>query len=102
MKSRERLLTTRRGEIPNRVQVSPFVEDKYLAYYYPHQTKIDRVIDAVELAEELDFDLTRSTILLRNRISGSAAIRTGRFTRKSKNSDRQVGESQKTLHRLEN
>ena len=32
MNSRERLLTTLRGEIPDRVPVSPFVQDEYLAY----------------------------------------------------------------------
>ncbi len=55
--SRERILTTLRGEIADRVPVAPFVQDEYLAFYYPHKTKVDRVIDATELANELDFDL---------------------------------------------
>ena len=57
MRSRERLLTTLRGQIADRVPVAPFVQEEYLAFYYPHKTKLDRVIDAVELANELDFDL---------------------------------------------
>ncbi len=57
MTSRERLLTTLRGEIADRVPVAPFVQEEYLSFYYPKKIKLDRVIDAVELAEELDFDL---------------------------------------------
>ncbi|MDD4873194.1 MAG: uroporphyrinogen decarboxylase family protein [Kiritimatiellae bacterium] len=57
MTSRERLLATLRGEIPDRVPVSPFVQEEYLSWYYPQKSKLDRVIDAVELANELDFDL---------------------------------------------
>jgi len=57
MTSRERLLTTLRGEIADRVPVAPFVQEEYLAYYYPQKTAVDRVIDATELANELDFDL---------------------------------------------
>ncbi|MCU0785282.1 MAG: hypothetical protein MUF81_14765, partial [Verrucomicrobia bacterium] len=57
MTPRDRILMTLRGEIADRVPVSPFVQDEYLACYYPHKTKVDRVIDATELANELDFDL---------------------------------------------
>ncbi len=57
MTPRERLLRTLRGELPDRVPVSPFVQEEYLAYYYPHKTSVDRVVDAAELAEDLDFDL---------------------------------------------
>jgi uroporphyrinogen-III decarboxylase len=57
MTSRERLLITLRGDIVDRVPVAPFVQDEYLAFYYPHKAKVDRVIDATELANELDFDL---------------------------------------------
>ena len=57
MTPRERLLTVLSGCLPDRVPVSPFVQDEYLAYYYPHKQHVDRVVDAVELAEELDFDL---------------------------------------------
>ena len=57
MTPRERLLTTLRGQIADRVPVAPFVQDEYLAFYYPHKKTVDRVIDAMELANELDFDL---------------------------------------------
>lgn len=57
MTSRERLLITLRGALADRVPVAPFVQEEYLSFYYPHKTKLDRVIDAVELANELDFDL---------------------------------------------
>lgn len=57
MTSRQRLLATLRGEVADRVPISPFVQDEYLSFYYPHKTHVDRVIDAHELAEELDFDL---------------------------------------------
>ena len=57
MTSRERLLTTLRGGIADRVPVAPFVQEEYLAYYYPQKAQVDRVVDAVELAHELDFDL---------------------------------------------
>jgi len=57
MTSRERLLITLRGGIADRVPVAPFVQEEYLSYYYPLKTSVDRVIDATELAEELDFDL---------------------------------------------
>lgn len=57
MTPRERLLTVLSGCVPDRVPVAPFVQDEYLAYYYPHKSHVDRVVDAVELAEELDFDL---------------------------------------------
>ncbi len=57
MTSRERLLVTLRGGIADRVPVAPFVQEEYLAFYYPRKSKVDRVVDAAELAEELDFDL---------------------------------------------
>ncbi|MCP4378177.1 MAG: hypothetical protein GY794_18635 [bacterium] len=57
MTPRERLLTTLRGDKADRAPVSPFVQDEYLAYYYPDKTVVDRVIDAKNLADELDFDL---------------------------------------------
>src|SRR5271169_4258623 len=57
MTSRERLLITLRGQQADRVPVAPFVEEEYLSFYYPHKAKVDRLIDAVELAHELDFDL---------------------------------------------
>ena len=57
MNSRERLLTVLRGEMPDRVPVAPFVQEEYLSFYYPGRAAVDRVIDATELANELDFDL---------------------------------------------
>jgi len=57
MTPRERLLTTLRGELADRVPVAPFVQEEYLSFYYPYKTTVDRVIDATELANELDFDL---------------------------------------------
>ncbi|MCU0786547.1 MAG: hypothetical protein MUF81_21380 [Verrucomicrobia bacterium] len=57
MTSRERLLITLRGGLADRAPVAPFVQEEYLAFYYPHKTSVDRVIDATELAHELDFDL---------------------------------------------
>jgi uroporphyrinogen-III decarboxylase len=57
MTSRERLLITLRGGIADRVPVAPFVQEEFLAFHYPHKTSVDRVIDATELAHELDFDL---------------------------------------------
>ena len=57
MTSRERLLTTLKGQIADRVPVAPFVQDEYLAFYYPQKAAVDRVIAAVAMANELDFDL---------------------------------------------
>lgn len=57
MNSRERLMLVLSGQLPDRVPVSPFVQDEYLSYYYPEKTKVDRVFDAIELSKELDFDL---------------------------------------------
>lgn len=55
--SRERLLLVLSGQVPDRVPVSPFVQDEYLSFYYPQKIKVDRVYDALEFAKELDFDL---------------------------------------------
>ena len=57
MTSRERLLTTLRGDLADRVPVAPFVQEEYLSFYYPDRKSVDRVVDATELANELDFDL---------------------------------------------
>ncbi len=57
MTPRERLLCTLRGDIPDRVPVSPFVQEEYLSFHYPERATVDRVVDATELANELDFDL---------------------------------------------
>lgn len=56
MTSRERLLCTMNGEIPDMVPVSPFIQEEYLSYYY-NMTNTDRLYDAVALRKELDFDL---------------------------------------------
>lgn len=55
--SRERLLNVLSGKIPDRVPVSPFVQDEYLSYFYPKKSKVDRVFDALEFSRELNFDL---------------------------------------------
>ena len=57
MSSRERLMLVLSGQLPDRVPVSPFVQDEYLSYYYPEKTKVNRVFDAIDLSKELDFDL---------------------------------------------
>lgn len=56
MTSRERLLCVLRGETPDRIPVSPFVQEEYLSYYF-NKKDTSRLYDAVELAKELDFDL---------------------------------------------
>jgi uroporphyrinogen-III decarboxylase len=56
MTSRERLLCVLNGEIPDEVPVSPFVQEEYLSWYF-NKKDTDRLIDAVKLAEELEFDL---------------------------------------------
>ncbi len=39
--ARERLLLVLSGQIPDRVPVSPFVQDEYLSYFYPKKTEIE-------------------------------------------------------------
>lgn len=56
MTSRERLLCTLRGETPDRIPISPFVQEEYLSYYFDKKDT-SRLYDAVALAEELDFDV---------------------------------------------
>ncbi|OUP83263.1 hypothetical protein B5F07_11330 [Lachnoclostridium sp. An169] len=56
MTPRERLLCVLRGEIPDRVPVSPFVQEEYLSWYFDRKNT-SRLYDAVQLAKELDFDL---------------------------------------------
>jgi hypothetical protein len=51
------LLLTLAGKVADRVPVSPFVQEQYLSWYYPGRAAVDRVVDATELAQELDFDL---------------------------------------------
>lgn len=63
MTSRERLLCVLRGEIPDRVPISPFVQEEYLSYYY-RKKDTDRLTDAIALADELDFDLITKQYLV--------------------------------------
>jgi len=57
MTSRERILTVLRGDLPDRVPVVPFIQEEYLAWYYPKLQKLDRVETVIELAKELPFDI---------------------------------------------
>lgn len=57
MTPRERLIETMRGNATDRVPVAPFIQEEYLRWHYPDRASVDRVVDAVELARELDFDL---------------------------------------------
>ena len=54
---KERLQLVLSGQLPDRVPVSPFVQDEYLSVYYPQKEKVHRVYDAVEMSRELEFDL---------------------------------------------
>ena len=57
MTSRERILTVLRGDIPDRVPVTPFIQEEYLAWIYPERRHLDRVDTVIELAHELFFDV---------------------------------------------
>jgi len=57
MNGRERILTVLKGEIPDRVPIGLFVQEEYLAWFFPQKQKVDRVIDAVACASILGFDL---------------------------------------------
>lgn len=56
MTSRERLLTVLNGGIPDRVPVSPFVQETYLAYFF-QMIGPDRLLEGKKCADALDFDL---------------------------------------------
>lgn len=56
MEGRERLITVMKGEIPDRVPVSPFVQEEFLSYFYPDDN-VDRVKSAVNCAEYFDFEV---------------------------------------------
>lgn len=56
MTSRERLLCVLSGGIPDRVPVSPFIQEEYLSWYF-NKDNTSRLYDAVALRQELDFDL---------------------------------------------
>jgi uroporphyrinogen decarboxylase len=57
MTGRERILTVLKGEIPDRVPVGLFVQEEYLGWFFPEKQQVDRVMDAVECARILGFDL---------------------------------------------
>ena len=57
MTGRERILCTIKGEIPDRVPVSFFVQEEFLSYYYPNKHRVDRVKDAVACGIELGLDI---------------------------------------------
>ena len=57
MTSRERILTVLQGGLPDRVPVVPFIQEEYLAWFYPGRQNLDRVDTAIELADALKFDL---------------------------------------------
>ncbi len=57
MNGRERLLAVMKGEMPDRVPVSLFIQEEFLAYYYPNKKKVNRITDAVTCARELGIDI---------------------------------------------
>lgn len=57
MNGKERILTVLKGEIPDRVPIGLFVQEEYLAWFFPGKEEVDRVIDAVECSRILGFDL---------------------------------------------
>lgn len=62
MTGRERILTVLQGEIPDRVPIGLFVQEEFLAYYFPDRKEVDRVVEGVECAKAFGFDiLTRAT-----------------------------------------
>lgn len=56
MTPRERLLCLLGGGTPDRVPISPFVQEEYLSWHFDKKD-CDRLVDAVRLAEELEFDV---------------------------------------------
>ncbi|WP_028307006.1 uroporphyrinogen decarboxylase family protein [Desulfitibacter alkalitolerans] len=61
MTGRERLLCTLQRQIPDRVPIGLFVQEEFLAYFFPDRKKVDRVIEGTECARILGFDIiTRS------------------------------------------
>lgn len=62
MTGRERILAVLQREIPDRVPVGFFVQEEFLAYYFPERKQVDRVVEGVECAKAFGFDiLTRAT-----------------------------------------
>lgn len=64
MDSRERLLCTLSGQLADAAPISPFIQEEYLSHYF-NKKNCDRLIDAIRLAEELDFDLISRQYLSR-------------------------------------
>ncbi len=63
MTGRERILAVLQGEIPDRVPIGLFVQEEFLAYYFPARKKVDRVVEGVECAKAFGFDImTRANI----------------------------------------
>ena len=56
MTSRERLLCVLSGGTPDRVPVSPFVQEDFLSYFF-NKSGTDRLMDGIACARALDFDL---------------------------------------------
>ena len=57
MTGRERILAVLQGEIPDRVPIGLFVQEEFLAYYFPDRKKVDRVVEGVECAKAFGFDI---------------------------------------------
>ncbi len=57
MTGKERILIVLQGGIPDRVPVGLFVQEEYLGWFFSEKKEIDRVVDAVECARILEFDL---------------------------------------------
>ncbi len=57
MTGRERILAVLQGEIPDRVPIGLFVQEEFLAYYFPERKKVDRVVEGVECAKAFGFDI---------------------------------------------
>ena len=57
MTGRERILTVLNRSIPDRVPVSLFIQEDFLAYFFPDRKRISRVADAVECADLLGIDV---------------------------------------------
>ncbi len=56
MTARDRLLAVINGQIPDKVPVSPFIQEESLSWYYKKQEN-HRVIDVVNMSKELNFDV---------------------------------------------
>lgn len=57
MTGRERILAVLNGEKPDRIPVCFFVQEEYLAWFYPERNTVSRVDEAVECADYYGFDI---------------------------------------------